>query len=140
MMSDVSHFWGGSGDEVAAVNPDDLRAICALMRDLQPTTAGQRGGVMVDVSMYKNVCSPGADVSAVWYRASMLGLLEMLPQVSPQMFPESPLTPWTHNGELDDSVFQVAATFPMKNMGVGVVHHGLPFDVQEFLKQIGART
>jgi len=76
----------------------------------------------------------------VWYRASMLGLLEMLPNVAPQMIPEFPLTPWTHNGELDDAVIQVAATFPMKRIGVGVVHDGLPFDVEEFVKQIGART
>jgi hypothetical protein len=56
------------------------------------------------------------------------------------MFPESPLTPWMHDGEPDDAVIQVAATFPMKNTEVGVVHDGLPFDVEEFLKQIGART
>lgn len=54
-------------------------------------------------------------------------------------YTQSPLTPWTHNGELDDAVFQVAATFPMKNMEVGVVHDGLPFDVEGFLKQIGER-
>ncbi len=50
------------------------------------------------------------------------------------------LMPWTHDGELDDAVFQVAAKFPMTNMEVGVVHDGLPFDVEEFLKQIGERT
>jgi CspA family cold shock protein len=50
------------------------------------------------------------------------------------------LAQWTHNGELDDVVFQVAATFPMKKMQVGVVHRGLPFDVQEFVKQVGARS
>jgi hypothetical protein len=37
-------------------------------------------------------------------------------------------------------VIQIAATFPMKRMGVGVVHEGLPFDVEEFLKQIVARA
>ncbi len=62
----------------------------------------------------------------MWYRASMLGLLQMLP--------ESPLKPWTRDGlNLDEVVFQVAATFPMKKMEVGVVHDGLPFDVQELL-------
>jgi hypothetical protein len=131
--TDVPDFWRSKGD-VAAVDPADLRAICAFMRDVKAST-----NTAISSSIYENVCSPGADVMAVWYRASMLGLLEMLPQVSPQMFPESPLTPWLHNGELDDAVFQVAATFPMKRMGVGVVH-GLPFDVEEFLKQIGAWT
>ena len=66
---------------------------------------------------------------AVWYRASMLGVLQMLS--------ESPLTPWTHEDEFDDLVFQVAATFPTKKMQVGVVQEGPPFDVQEFLKQVG---
>jgi hypothetical protein len=82
--------------------------------------------------MYESMCSRGANVEAVWYRASMLGLLEMLPG--------NMLTPWTNDGELDDKVIQVAATFPMKKMEVGVVHAGPPFDVAEFLKQIGART
>ena len=54
------------------------------------------------------------------------------------MLPESPLRPWTHDGELDEAVLQVAATFPMKKMEVGVVHDGPPFEVQEFLKQIEA--
>jgi hypothetical protein len=41
---------------------------------------------------------------AVWYRGAMLGLLPMLP--------ESPLTPWMHDGEVNDMVIQVTATFP----------------------------
>jgi hypothetical protein len=45
-----------------------------------------------------------------------------------------------HDGEIDDSVFQGAATFPMRNMEVGVVNEGLPFNAEEFVKQIGART
>jgi len=46
---------------------------------------------------------------------------------------------WTHDGELDDAVFQIAATFPMEKMRTGVVREGLPFDVEEFVKQIGTR-
>jgi hypothetical protein len=129
MPTEVSNFWSTPGDEVAAVNPDDLRKVWRLFRDVQAhTPAGQCGSI--DGRMYKNVCSPGANVVAVWYRASMLGMLQMLP--------ESPLTPWTHDGELDDAAFQVAATFPMKKMEIGVVQQGPPFDVQEFVKQIGA--
>jgi hypothetical protein len=123
--------------DVPAVAPADLKAVRAMTRDVQVATRGQAG--MMDIELYRRACSPGADVGAVWYRASMLGLLQMLPQVSPEMFPESPLTPWMHDGELDDAVIQVAATFPMKNMGVGVVNEGLPFDVEEFVKQIGER-
>ena len=133
----TADFWRSKGD-VAAVDPGDLKAVRAFSREVQAATGGQ--GSMVESGLYRRVCSPGADIEAVWYRASMLGLLEMLPQMSPQMFPESPLTPWMHDGELDDAVLQVAATFPMKRMGVGVVQDGLPFDVEEFVKQIGART
>jgi hypothetical protein len=102
-----------------------------LIRDLQARNPGGQGSI-IDDRMYKEVCSSGADVQAVWYRTSILGLLQILP--------DSPLTPWTHDGELDDAVFHVAATFPMKKMEVGVVHQGPPFDVQEFVRQIGART
>jgi hypothetical protein len=74
--------------------------------------------------MYKNVCSPGADAMAVWYRASMLRILQILP--------ESPLRPWTYDGELEDAVFQVAAKFPMKKMQVGVEQEGFPFVLPSF--------
>ena len=78
------------------------------------------------------MCSPGANVVAVWYRASILGVLQMLPG--------NPLAPWLDEGLLDEAVFQIAATFPMKKLPVGLVKNGLPFDVQELVKQIGART
>lgn len=125
-MSDAPDLWSVMGDEVAAVNPDDLRKVWKMMRDVQAHGPGQ--GVSIDSRMYTKECSPGANVMAVWYRASMLGILQMLP--------EPPLAPWTHNSGLDDAVFQVAAAFPMKNMRVGVVHEGPPLDMQEFLKQI----
>jgi hypothetical protein len=135
--ADIPNSWRSQGD-VPAVAPADLKAARAFSRGVQAATGGKAG--IIEPALYQRVCSPGADVEAVWYRASMLGLLEMLPTVDPQMFPESPLTSWTHNGELDDAVLQVAAIFPMKRIGVGVVHEGLPFDLEEFLKQIGART
>jgi len=129
-MSDMPDFWGTPGDEIAAVSPDDLRNVGKMSREILANNPGQ--GVAVDGRVYESACSPGADAKAVWYRASMLGMLQILP--------ESPLTPWLHDGELDDAVFQVAAVFPMKKMEVGVVHHGPPFDLQEFVKQIGAGT
>jgi hypothetical protein len=134
--TDVPDFWRSKGD-VPAVDPADLKAVRAFSREVQVATGSQAAAV--DIELYRRACSPGADVEAVWYRASMLGLLETLPNVAPQI-PEFPLTPWMHNGELDDAVIQVAATFPMKRIGVGVGHDGLPFDVEEFVKQIGART
>jgi len=53
---------------------------------------------------------------------------------------KGPLAQWTHDGQFDDAVFDVAATFPMEKMRTGVVRQGPPFDVEEFVKQIGGRT
>jgi hypothetical protein len=41
-----------------------------------------------------------------------------------------------HDGELADSVLKIAATIPMKRLVPGAVHEGMPFDVQEFMKQV----
>ena len=129
-MRGVPDIWSGSGDEVSAVNPDDLRNVWKMTCTILANNQGQ--GVALDARMFERMCSPGANVMAVWYRASMLGMLQILPG--------EPLTQWLHDGELDEAVFQVAATFPLKKMEVGVVHEGLPFGVEEFFKQVGART
>jgi len=59
-------FFGSRGNDVAAVNPDDLRKVWAMMRDLQVK-------VKVLVAGCIKACSPGANVVAVWYRASIRG-------------------------------------------------------------------
>ena len=124
-------FFGARGNCVAAVNPNDLRNVWTMMRDLEARAqTGQSGSI--SSGLYERACSPGANVLAVWYRASILGVLQTLPG--------NPLTPWSHEGELDDAVFQIAARLPMKKLPVGLVKNGLPFDVQELVKQIGART
>jgi len=124
-------FWGARGNDVATVSPDDLRNVWTMMRDLEARTqAGQTGSL--SSRLYEGACSPGANVLAVWYRASILGVLQILPG--------NPLTPWSHGGELDDAVFQIAATIPMKKLPIGLVKNGLPLDVQELVKQIGARA
>lgn len=124
-------FFGARGNDVASVNPDDLRNVWAMIRDLQALDLESQSA-SIGKGLYEGACSPGANVVAVWYRASILGVLQMLPG--------NPLTPWSHEGELDDAVFQIAATFPMKKLPVGLAKNGLPFDLQELVKQIGART
>jgi hypothetical protein len=124
-------LWKSEGDEVAAVDPADLRAVWNLMRNVQARNATPGQCTSISVGGYERVCSPGADVTAVWFRAAMLGMLQMTGDL---------LTPWTHDGDFDGAVFSVAASLPMKKMPVGVPQQGLPFDVQEFVKQIGART
>lgn len=104
---------------IPPVDPADLRSVWEMQRELQAHSPGG-GGVILDVEMYKSACSPGADVGSVWFRTSLIGMLR----------------PWIREGAVDDAVFKVAATFPMNGMAVGVPRQGLPFDVQEFLRQI----
>ena len=104
-----------------------------MQRDVQrnaPNHAPNQTG-SIDIRLYQRACSPGAEVGAVWYRVSMLQLLAG---------PIGLLTPWLHDGELPDAVFNLAATFPMNKLSVGEVNQGLPFDVQEFIKQLEQQT
>ena len=122
-------FFGSRGNDVAAVNPDDLRKVWAMMRDLQARAlAGQSEST--SSGLYQSV-QP---------RRKCGGRLVSRVHPGLQMLPGNPLTPWLHEGELDDAAFQIAASFPMKKLPVGLVKNGLPFDVQELVKQIGART
>ena len=114
-------FGDDGPDNIPVVSPGDLRSVWKMMRD----TPDQQ--VSFDRDVYASKCSPGANINAVWSRASMLELLNRAGLLSSRL----------HNGEFDDAVFNVAAKFPMKRMKIGVVHNGLPFDVKEFVKQIG---
>ncbi len=118
-------FFTGGG-AVPEVDPSDLDAVLELCgggvqpsRD-QPKATGS--------SLFEQVCSPGADVFSVFYRSAMLQLMGGL----------NLLSPWLHDGVLDKAVIRVAATFPMEKMDVGVVRSSLPFDLEEFVKQIKA--
>ena len=120
-------LWEQQEGDVPAVKPDDLKSVFRLFLDMEARNPGQSqaaGG-----SVYKSVCSPGADALSVWYRASMLTLaLKMTPDL---------LAPWIHDGQPNDAVFEVMATFPMEKMRIGIVRQGLPFDAEEFVKRIG---
>jgi len=100
-----------------------------VQRSAPSHTPNQTGSI--SIGLYQQACRPGADVAAVWYRVSMLHLL---------VGPIGLLTPWLHDGELPDAVFNLAATFPMNRLSVGKVNQGLPFDVQEFIEQLEQQT
>jgi hypothetical protein len=68
----------------------------------------------------------------VAYRAAMLRILAV--------HAHEHLTPWIHNGELDNALFRAAARTPMEWIGVGVEHENLPFDVEEFLRRARDET
>ena len=122
MAADIHPFGEnpfGEGPEgfIPAVDPADLRSVWEMQRGFQARAS------LIDHEFYKRACSPGANVGAVWFRASLVGMLEMIGM----------LAPWIQEGVIADAVFHVAATFPMKGMAIGVPRQGLPFDVQEFL-------
>lgn len=119
-------LWESQEGGVPAVNPGDLRNVCKLFGDVEARAPGRCAAI--GNSVYERVCSPGADVMSVWYRAWVLK----------EMMPEQ-LASWRHDGQFDDAVFEVAATFPMQKMKTGVVREGPPFDVEECVKRIGAR-
>jgi hypothetical protein len=56
----------------------------------------------------------------------MLGLCEKL-ALLPSKKPDD---------EFEDALLEVTATFPMKTLEPGITYKGLPFDAQEFLKQV----
>jgi hypothetical protein len=114
-------LWEQQTGDVPAVKPDDLKSVWRLFGG-QSRSTGE--------NVYKSVCSPGADVRSVWYRASMLTLtIKMNPDL---------LARWI-DGQPDDAVFEVAATFPMEKMQIGIVRQELPFDVDKFVAATNLR-
>jgi hypothetical protein len=117
-------FWKDSSSDVAVVDPADLTVVWELMQDVQRRNEGQSASV--GIAAYKNLCSPGANVEAVWFRAAMLGMLNMA------------MPGWMGNADVG-RVMKIAASFPMKKVEVGVAFDGPPFDLPEFLKQVGLK-
>jgi hypothetical protein len=125
-------LWAAAGVSedgfVAAVDPEDMKSICRMGRETAAAAqaAGSTGGHAIGMSVYKSVCSPGANVTAAWYRVTMLGICEQL----------GLLPGYRRDGDYSDAVLRVAATFPMKRMQRGITYHEPPFDVEEFIKQV----
>jgi len=126
-LDDFIAGYRSENDLVPSVNPANFRSVEAVQRDVRSRFAGKQ--VLMDNDAWKRACSPGADLFAMFYR---IAFLEML---ADQGF----LSPWLHNGELDDAVFKVFATFPLKRIQrgrSGRSQEGFPFDVEELMKQI----
>jgi len=124
-MEEHPHFGGTPGTPVPAVDPEDLKAIWRLHREISNQHPSQSVGIDQTVTVGR--CKPGSDVHAVAYRISMLELLQRVAADS--------LAPWTKNTELDDAVFRVAADIPMDWIGTEQ-RKGWPFDVKELLRRL----
>jgi hypothetical protein len=119
-MNEINGFIGKAGEPVPVVDVADIKVMWTHSQELK---AQHPGGSTVSVDIWKQLCSPGADVRAVFYRCSMLGLLEMMLRAA-----------WT-GGELSENAFKVVATMDLDWMQVGVVQNGLPFNLEGFLAE-----
>jgi hypothetical protein len=108
---------------IVPIDPADLKNVWKLGREMQEEHPKEH--TAIDLRVLETVCSPGANVMAVWYRASMLGLLAELVGLFPPEMPE----------DAKNVIFKIFAQFPIKLMGPGV-SQGFPLDVQEFMKQV----
>lgn len=117
-------FGGEPGEPVPVVDPEDVKTVWQIGRDIQANHAGKN--VAVGADLMKQACKPGANMEAVTYRSWFVWLIT-------QFAPEH-LARFTREGQPDDAVFRAAATVPAEWIGVGIVRESLPFDVNEFLR------
>jgi hypothetical protein len=120
-------FGGEPAESVSEVDPDDLKAIWQIGEELQANHSATKA---VGVKVMKQACKPGAHIEATWYRSSVIW---MLTQVAQQQ-----LAPWLRDRKVADPVFGVMASIPMEWVASEVTH-GLPFNVEEFLRRLNER-
>ena len=121
----MSDALGNPGEPVAEVDPDDLKTFWQQMRDLQASHPGQHFSIGFEAIA---ISKPGANAGAVWYRSSMIRVLNQ--------FAHEQLAPWIKDEEVSDIVFRTMATIPMEWIG-HTEREGLPFDVEEFFRRLG---
>jgi len=122
--------FGGAGEPVPTVDPEDVKAVWELFSDFEREHPGRPGAVGIEI--FKRACSPGADIQAIIYRTQMMWVVQ---HASPEA-----LAPWTKDERLDDAVFRAIAETPMEWMGVGVPRQGLPFDADDFIRRLREAT
>jgi len=115
-------FGGKPGEPVPAVDPADIKTVRQIQTEVQARNPDKQ--VAIGIEILKHACTPGADISAIAFRA-------MFPWMINQMAPQQ-LAPFT-----DDAICRAAATVPAEWVGVGVSLPGPPFDVNEFLRLCG---
>jgi hypothetical protein len=101
---------------IPPVDPADLKSIWAMQEELKrdfekrvPNRAPNQD-FSVSINNYKRVCSPGANVGALWYR---LSILEMPRHVSEAT---GTSLPWPREGKPGDAVFKALAIVTMTGL------------------------
>lgn len=125
MDQEESHEFGGApGTPVPEVDPSDVKAAWSLTQETKK--AHPENVVGIGEEIFEAHCTPGANIQAIFYRANMIGMLQLV-------MPES-VNPLVQDNL--DAVFQTAATIPMEWMGSGIVRRGFPFDADEFVRRV----
>ena len=116
-------YSGKAGEPVPEVDPGDLKAVWELAREVKERHP--EGGVAIGVDIYEQRCKPAANIPAVTYRASMLGMLCNVAPVAMNPLIQDRL----------DAVLRTAAQVPMEWIGQGV-RKGWPFDPDDFVRRV----
>ena len=104
---------------IPPVDENDLKALHELAVDRAKRYCGKDG--VISIELTARACSPKANVPAVWLRHTQLR----------SIFREGRLTEWQRDTMLDQAVFRVAATMPMK---------GTKLDHDAFIRNLQAAT
>jgi hypothetical protein len=119
-MSEIDVFFGKAGEPVPVVDVADMKVMWTHGQELK---AQHPEGVAVEVGVWKQLCSPGADIRAVSYRCQMLGLLEMMLRAA-----------WT-GGELSVNALKVAARMDLHWVRSASLRTGSPSVWKDFLQK-----
>jgi hypothetical protein len=95
------------GASIPTVSEEDLRRLHEAWSEMAKRSCGKDGAMSLE--LMARVCSPGANLAAVWIRYTRLR----------RMLKQGALAEWQHGANLEGAVFQVAATIPMNGIGFG---------------------
>lgn len=107
------------GATIPAVDENDLKALHELAVERAKRYCGKDG--VISIELTARACGPNANVPAVWLRHTQLR----------SIFREGRLAEWQRGTMLDQAVFRVAATMPMK---------GTRLDHDVFIQNLRAST
>src|SRR3974377_442633 len=107
------------GAPIPPVDEHDLKALHELCVERAKRYCGKDG--VISIEMTARACNPRANLAAVWLRHTQLRSL----------YRQGLLSEWQHGTALDDAVFGVACSIPMK---------GTHLDAKEFVQRLRAST
>jgi hypothetical protein len=123
----LAKIYGEPGEPVPAVDVADIKAMWDFIQDTKKRRP-EGEGLFIGLGVYQGICGPGADIGAIGYRLSMLGLIEHLLESA---YP---------GGQWSEAALKSLATMELTWMPVGVSRQGFPFDLVAFLAQARAEA